>query len=226
MSALNDLNALTLAMTVAALVIGGAVIFLNIRDRLNHWPIEPSVPRLAVWYLAAFCLAGAVSAYSPSANLPRKTAVGGFRIVGVNHSRGGDKEFICIDDCSPTGGYALSVSTQAARVLDRGPAGARYWFIYLDHADGNALTGVSKRLVGISNPDTGESLYRVDLSRHALRMAVFLGDAALLIFAGCMTIFLARRPKKEDSESEEESEDSPRHPAKLITSLDLESGEK
>jgi hypothetical protein len=222
---LNDLNPAAWLATIATLVICGSVLFLSLRDWMNHWRSDSGLQLAAPFYLGILCIVGAVIAYSPPAYVPRKTVVGSFQVIAVKHGRGGTFEYICVDSCAQTGGYTLSADFRAMKILDRGQAARRFRFVYLDHPQGNALSGVSLRLVGIADADTGQTLYEVDLSRHLLRMAVFLVDVAICFFTAGLYLFLAGRTRTKDPESEQEPAESKPATAEAMTSLHLGSGE-
>jgi hypothetical protein len=217
MAFLLDLDVVTGMATAAALVICGCFLTLAFRDWRNGWPVE-AVNYLAVfWILALICLVGAGVAYSPSADIPRKSVVGSPHIVAETHGKGGPTVYICVDRCATTGGYALRLRDEAFDLVKGALPGERYRFTYLDKPSGGLLTGVSLRLVGIANPESGEVLYSVDLTRHLPRMIVFIGNACLFVFTSYLCLQLSRTKGKGGGNGGQSEE------AEETTALNLES---
>lgn len=190
MTFLNDLDGLVWAATIVAIVVSCLVTFVNFQDWLDHRKIDVFDGRATlITFFAMFFLAGAFSSYSPNANAPRKTVEGIARFVGETSGRSGYYKFICATSCASTGGYALSLHDEAAKVTH---IGSSYRFTYLEHPRGNAFTGISLRVITISDPDSGQVLYALDLSNHLYRIALYLLDTALLVSAGFLGALLNR----------------------------------
>ena len=214
MAFLNDLNLLSIAATVITVVICGCVLSLDFRDWLDRrrfaGQFDGTKQCVYLCFLSLACLVGAVDAFSPHANVPRKTVSGQYRVVHHSSGRGGSTDFICVIDCTGTGGYTLALNDDAQFVLWKRPKGGRYEFEYLTHPSGNAFTGVSLRVVGVRDADSGAKLYEVDLARHWGRVLLFTTDFLLLIGTGVLCVRLERPEKKGNRDEEEESESEPR----------------
>jgi hypothetical protein len=209
MAFLNDLDALTWAATIVALVVCCSVTFVNFQDWRDYRKIEiDGKARLIVGFGIAF-LVGAFHSYSPNANAPRKTVEGIARFVGVSNSRSGHNEYICATSCELTGGYALALHNEAAAITH---IGSSYAFTYLEHPVGNAFSGISLRVIAISEPNSGQILYALDLTNHPYRIAVYLLDFSLMVCSGLLGILLNRslhQGHSEESTSNEQEEEEP-----------------
>jgi hypothetical protein len=208
---LNDLDALASVATLAAIVVFCSVTFLNLRDWRNHWTVdfEGRIPIIA--YLGVALIIGAIHSYSPNAHAPRKSVEGIARLVGETSGKGGYYKYICATSCELTGGYALALHNEAARITR---IGSNYVFTYLEHPVGNAFSGISLRVTTISDPDSGRVLYALDLTNHPYRVALYLFDTALLVSAGLLGGLLNRSRRrgdaKEGTSNEEEEEKAER----------------
>jgi len=221
MTFLNDLDALAWAATIVALVVCCSVTFLNIRDWRNHWKIEPDGRATLIMLLGIAFIVGALNSYSPNANAPRKTVEGIARFVAESHSRHSYNKYICATSCQLTGGYALDLRDNASHFVH---IGSSYVFTYLEKPVGGALSGVSLRVIAISEPDSGRVLYALDLTNHPYRIAAYLLDTALLVSAGLLGGLLNRSQHhgySEESTSNEEEKGEPRGSGPI--SLGLES---
>jgi hypothetical protein len=200
MTLVNDLDPLAwVAMFVAAMVFC-SVTFLNVRDWRNQWRVDYGDRLPIVMYLGIAFIVGACYSYSPDANAPRKTIEGVARFVAETNGKGGYSEYICVATCEMTGGYALKLHGRAATAIK---IGSRYVFTYLEHPVGNAFAGISLRVIEASEPDSGRTVYQVDLTNHPYRVAAYLCEIALLVCSGLIGAFLSRRQKREDSGEEE-----------------------
>jgi len=221
MAILNDLDALAWAATIVALVVCCSVAFLNFRDWRNHWKIEPDGRATLIMFLGIAFIVGAFSSYSPDANAPRKTVAGIARFVAEVHGRHNYDKYICATSCQLTGGYALDLRNNASDFVH---IGSSYVFTYLEKPVGGAFSGVSLRVIAISEPDSGRVLYARDLTNHPYRIAVYLLDTVLLVSAGLLGGLLNRSQHhghSEESTSNEEEEEEPRGSGPI--SLGLES---
>jgi hypothetical protein len=221
MAFLNDLDALSWAATIVALLVSCLVTFVNFQDWRDHQKIEFDGRAILVMFLGMAFIVGAFRSYSPNANAPRKTVKGIARFVGVSNSRSAHYEYICATSCELTGGYALALRDEAARIPH---IGSSYAFTYLEHPVGNAFTGVSLRVIAIAEPDSGQVLYALDLTNHPYRIATYLLDTVLLVSAGLLGGLLNRSQHhghSEESTSNEEEEEEPRGSGPI--SLGLES---
>ncbi len=143
------------------------------------------------------------------------------RFVGEASGKGGYDKYICATSCELTGGYALDLHGEAAGIPH---IGSNYVFTYLEHPVGNAFSGVSLRVIAISEPDSGRVLYALDLTNHPYRIAAYLLDTALLISAGLLGGLLNRSQhhgRSEESTSNDEEEEKPKGTGPI--SLGLES---
>ena len=221
MSFLNDLDPMSWIATFAAIVVCCAVTFLNLRDWRNQWKVDFEGRIPIIMFFGVALIVGAFSSYSPNANAPRKSVEGVARFVGKASGRRRFDEYICATSCQLTGGYALDLRDEAANIPHMG---SNYVFTYLEHPVGNAFTGVSLRVIAISEPDSGPVLYKLDLTNHPYRIAAYLLDTALLISAGLLGGLLNRSQHhghSEESTSNEEEEEEPRGSGPI--SLGLES---
>ena len=224
MAFLNDLNLLSIAATVITVVICGCVLFLDFRDWLNRrrfaGQFDGEKQCVYLCFLSLACLVGAVDAFSPHANVPRKTVSGQYRVVQHSSGRGGSTDFICVIDCNRTGGYTLALDDDAQAALWKRPTGERYEFEYLGGAAGNSFTGYSLRVIGIQEAETGTQLYKVDLDRHWGRVFVYLVDFLLLIGSGVLCVRL-ERPETKRGRDDEKDDPEPEPEGRLITSMGL-----
>jgi hypothetical protein len=222
MAFLNDLDALAWAATIVALVVCCLVTFVNFQDWRDHQKIDVYDGRATlITFFAMVFIVGAFSSYSPNANAPRTTVEGMARFVGKTSGKGGYYEYICATSCELTGGYALALHDEAAGVAH---IGSSYSFTYLERPVGNAFTGISLRVIAISEPGSGRVLYAVDLTNHPYRIALYLLDTALLVSAGLLGGLLNRSQhhgRSEESTSHDEEEEEPRGSGPI--SLGLES---
>jgi hypothetical protein len=228
MAFLNDLNLLSIAATVITVAICGCVLSLDIGDWLNRRRSAGQFDGLKqciyLCFLSVACLVGTIDAFSPSANVPHKTVTGEYRVVHISSGKGGSTFFICVVDCTTTGGYTLAMNDDAHMVLRKRPEGGRYEFDYLDRPSGNGFTGVSLRVVGIRDAGSGAKLYEVDLVRHWGRVFLFTSDFLLLIGTGILCVRLERPEKKKGKRDDEAEDPEPVPDGRIITSLDLPAG--
>lgn len=189
MTFLSDLDPLAWVATFVAILVFCSVTFLNLRDWRNHWTVDFEARIPIIVYLGIALIVGAFNSYSPNANAPRKTVEGVARFVDEVSGKGGYTEYICATSCELTGGYALRLHGKAA-----GPVriGSRYVFTYLQRPVGNAVFGISLQVIEVSEPDSGRVLYKMDLTNHPFRIAVYLLDFALLVCAGFLGAILKR----------------------------------
>jgi hypothetical protein len=220
MTFLNDLNLLSIVATVITLIICGCVLFLDTRDWLNrrksNGEFDGAKQCVLLCFLSLPCLMGVVDAFSPSANVPHKTVTGEYRVVHHASGRGGSTDFICVIDCTRTGGYTLALNDDAQRALWKRPTGERYEFEYLTHPSGNAFGGVWLRVVGIRDAESGAQLYAVDLVRHWGRVFLFTLDFLLLVGTGVLCVRLERGEKQANRE-EDGDDPEPLQGGHLIT---------
>jgi hypothetical protein len=227
MTFLNDLNLLSMVATVIALAVCGCVLFLDGRDWLNrrksNGEFDGVKQCVYLCFLSLACVVGAVDAFSPSANIPHKTVTGEYRIIYKVNGRHSTTYFICVIDCTRTGGYTLALDEDAQLALENVPARGRYEFEYLTHPSGNAFTGVWLRVVGIRAAETGAQLYYVDLARHWGRVLLYVADFLLLAVTGVLCVVLERSEKKGDKEDEGDDPEAVPE-GRLIIGLELSSG--
>jgi hypothetical protein len=121
---------------------------------------------------------------------------GEYRVVHHTSGRGGSTDFICVIDCTRTGGYTLALNDDAQSVLWKRPKGGRYEFEYLTNPSGNAFGGVWLRVVGIRDAESGAQLYAVDLVRHWGRVFLYAADFLLLAGTGILCLRLEGGEKK------------------------------
>lgn len=184
---------------VVAVVVSVSVSSLYFRDWENHWAIDEEAPGTLIVLLIVAFLVGAGASYSPNEHAPQKTVEGVARFVAVMHGRHSTTVFICATTCVQTGGYALALNEPAAAVTSMG---SNYRFTYLAQPTGNAFSGTSLRVVGVSDPDSGQTLYAMDLTNHPYRILAYLCDAALLIFTVFLASYFTRNPRRGDSGGE------------------------
>ena len=150
------------------------------------WPSKRGdlggIPKL-LGPLGFLCLIGAFESYSSYDGVPRKTVEGSAHIVHVSHGRRSITYYICAETCSATGGYALQLDERAGDALSHDPRGTRYRFTYPDKPRGGMLTGVSLVVESIAKADTGRVIYEQDLRNHPWRIAFYVGDFVLIVFA-------------------------------------------
>jgi hypothetical protein len=216
MTFFSDLDAPALIAIVVAVVVSLSVSFLYFRDWENHWTIDEEAPGTLIVFLIAVFLVGAGASYSPNEHAPRKTVEGVARFVAVQHGRHTTTVFICATSCVQTGGYALALNEHAAAVTSMA---SNYRFTYLAHPTGNTFTGTSLKVVGVSDPDSGQLLYAMDLTNHPYRILAYSCDAALLIFTVFLASYLTRNPRREDSGGER-SHESPEQSDSISLKLD------
>lgn len=212
MNLLNDLDFLACAATLVAIVVCCSVTFLNFRDWLNHWRIEVDGRATLIMFCSIVFLIGAIDSYSPNANAPRKTVQGVARFVAEANGRHNYDKYICATSCQLTGGYALDLRDRASNYVR---IGSSYNFTYLEKPIGGALSGISLRVIAISDPDSGQVLYQLDLTNHPYRIAVYVFDLALVIGSGLVGGLLnrsLRRGHEEDSSSDEDEPEEDQRP--------------
>jgi hypothetical protein len=208
MTFLNDLNLLSVVATVITLAICGCVLFLDTRDWLNrrksNGEFDGEKQCVYLCMISLACLVGVIDAFSPSAHVPHKTVTGEYRVVAHTSGKGGSTDFICVIDCTRTGGYTLALNDDAQSALWKRHAGGRYEFEYLTYPSGNAFAGVWLRVVGIRDAESGAQLYEVDLARHWGRVLLFTVDFLLLVGTGVLCVRLERGEKKGKREDDED----------------------
>ena len=228
MAFLNDLDPWSWAATIAALAVCSVVTFANFQDWWDHRKIDFFDGRgtLIAFFGIAF-LIGACNSFSLHANSTRKTVQGIARLVAKSSSKSHYYEYICATSCLQTGGYALDLRDEASSPVN---LGSPYVFTYLEHPSGNAFTGISLLVTEISDPDSGRVLYKMDLTSHWYRIAVYLLDFALVVGAGLLSIPLNRTRHHGQSPEEASDDDDPEHgpdhtPEAEPASLGLDSGD-
>jgi hypothetical protein len=217
----NDLDVLAWAAMIVAVVVWCLVTLVNVRDWRDHQRIETFDGRATlVTFCAMAFIAGAFNSYSPNANAPRRSVEGVARFVGKASGKGRYDEFICATSCQLTGGYALDLRDEAANIPH---IGSNYLFTYLEHPTGNAFTGISLRVIAISEPDSGKVLYALDLTNHPYRIALYLLDTVLLVSASLIGGLLNRTRRLADKEQRSGDEDEEASRGAGPISLGLES---
>jgi len=209
MTFLNDLDGFAWAMALAILVFCGSILFLDLRDWRNGWQTDAIARAPLFGCLFVLCVLGACSSYSSSDNKPRKSVEGSPRIVGEVHGRHAYTVFICAETCAATGGYALALDGRAYIAMGSGISRRRFRFTYLAQPSGNIYTGISLRVVGVADADSGQTLYSPDLRNHPFRIALYIADLALLIFSASLSFFLPARGKAQNYEDEPEADNTP-----------------
>lgn len=225
MAILNDLDALACAATLVAIVVCCSVTFLNFRDWRNQWRIEVDGRATLIMFCSIVFLMGAIDSYSPNANAPRKTVEGVARFVAETHGKHSYNKYICATSCQLTGGYALDLRDEAS---DSVRIGSSYVFTYLEKPVGGALSGISLRVVAISEPESGRVLYVLDLTNHPYRIALYLLDTALLVSASLLGGLLNRSRRLEhadESDGDEEEEAPPRGSEPISLGLEKKDGD-
>ncbi len=215
----NDLDAVVCAATIVTLVVCCSITFLDLRDCRNHWPIEAGARIPIIIWLGVALIVGAFNSYSPNAHAPRKTVEGVARLVAEVKGKTYHK-YICATNCKLTGGYALDLRSDASDFVH---IGSSYAFTYLQKPVGGALTGISLRVISISEPDSGRVLYALDLTNHPYRIALYLLDTALLVSAGLLSVILNRsqhRGQSAESTSNEKKEEEPRGSGPILLGLE------
>jgi hypothetical protein len=208
MAFLNDLDGFAWAATIVATVACCLVTLVDIQDWLDHRRIDVTDGRTTLVTVCAIAfLVGALSSYSPDANAPRKSVQGVARFVAKVNGRHSFNEYICATSCQLTGGYALDLRDRASNFVQ---IGSPYVFTYLEKPVGGALDGVSLRAIAISDPNSGQVLYALDLTNHPWRIVLYLCDTALVVGAGLLgglfnrTRRLAHAEEVDEDEGEEE----------------------
>jgi hypothetical protein len=179
----SDLDGWSWLALIATLALCGFILSVSIWSRNHDGSLDlGGIPKV-LGPLGFFCLIGAFESYSSYDGVPRKTVEGSAHIVHVSHGRHSTNYYICADTCAATGGYTLQLDERAGDALSRDPRGTRYRFTYPDKPRGGALTGVSLVVESIAKADTGRVIYERDLRNHPWRIAFYLGDLALAVFA-------------------------------------------
>lgn len=192
MTFVNDLDPLAWVAMFAAVIVFCSVTFLNFRDWQNGWTVDFDKRIPIASYLGIACIVGACYSYSPDAKAPRKTIEGTARFVAETNGKDGYNEYICATSCEMTGGYALKLHGKAATAIR---IGSSYVFTYLDHPIGNAFMGISLRVVRVSDPDSNQPVYEVDLTNHPYRIAAYLCDFTLMVCSGVIGAMLRNRKR-------------------------------
>lgn len=224
MDFLSDLDPLAWAAMLVAVVVFCSVMFLNVRDWRNHWKIEVDGRAGMILILSVAFLVGAINSYSPNANAPRKTVEGIARFVAEAQGRHRYDKYICATSCRLTSGYALDLRDDASDFVR---IGSPYVFTYLEKPAGGVFSGISLRVIAISEPESGRVLYALDLANHPYRIVAYLLDAALLICAGLFGGILNRSRRhegtdKNDSNEDEQTEEEEQAPDAEPISLKLD----
>ena len=225
MAFLNDLDALAWAATIVTILVWCLVTFVNVQDWRDHRKIDVFDGRatLSTFFAMAF-IVGAFSSYSPNANAPRKTVEGVARLVAEVKGKTYHK-FICATSCQLTGGYALDLRSDASDFVH---IGSSYAFTYLEKPVGGAFSGVSLRVIAISDPDSGRVLYALDLTNHPYRIALYLLDTALLISASLLGALINRSKRLEHlgkSDREEGDQEQPGGSGPISLGLESKDGD-
>jgi hypothetical protein len=189
MAFVNDLDALAWVAIFATIIVCCSVTFLNLRDWRNNWKVDFEGRIPIIVYLGIALMVGAFNSYSPNANAPRKTVEGIARFVAESHGKHRYDKYICAGSCQLTGGYALDLRDEASSHVR---IGSSYVFTYLEKPIGGAFSGISLRVIAISEPDSGRTLYELDLSNHPYRVAAYLCALVLLICSGVFGALLRK----------------------------------
>jgi hypothetical protein len=205
MTFLNDLDPVAWVALFAAVIVFCSVTFLNLRDWRNHWPVDFGARLPIVLYLGVAFIVGACDSYSPNANAPRKTIEGVTRFVAETNGKGGYSEYVCVTSCEMTGGYALKLHGRDATAVK---IGAKYVFRYLEKPVGNAVAGISLRVIEVAEPDSRRTIYQVDLTNHPYRVAAYLFDLTLLVCSGLVGALLRKRQREHTKRDASDAEDS------------------
>lgn len=193
MAFVNDLDPLAWAAAFAAVIVFCSVTFLNFRDWQNNWSVDFAERLPIVFYLGIAFIVCACYSYSPNEKAPRRSVEGIARFVAESSGKGGYYEYICPTTCESTGGYALKLHGRAATAVK---IGSRYVFTYLEHPTGNAVVGISLRVVEVFDPDSRRVIYQLDLTNHPYRVASYLCDLVLVICSGVIGAVLRKKQRR------------------------------
>lgn len=208
MTFLNDLDLFAWAAAFAAILVSCVVTIANFQDWRNHLKIEVDGRATLIMISGIAFLVGAISSYSPNANAPRKTVEGIARFVAEARGKHQYDKYICADSCQLTGGYALDLRDKASGYVRMGSS---YVFTYLEKPIGGAFSGISLRVIAISEPESGRVLYALDLTNHPYRIAAYLLDLALVVCSGLLGGLLNRSLHSEGSTSDEDEPEENQH---------------
>lgn len=204
MAFVNDLDPLAWAAMFAAVLAFCSVTFLNFRDWRNDWTVDFGERLPIAFYLGIAFIIGACYSYSPDARAPRRSVEGVARFVAESNGKDGYNEYICASSCAATGAYALKLHGKAAAAIK---IGSRYVFTYLEHPKGNAVVGISLRVIEVSDPESGRAVYQIDLTNHPYRVAAYLGDFALMVCSGVIGALLTRKQSRKAGGSHSDGEE-------------------
>jgi hypothetical protein len=126
------------------------------------------------------------------------------RFVAEAHGRHQYDKYICAGSCQLTGGYALDLRDKASNYVRMGSS---YVFTYLEKPVGGALSGISLRVIAISEVGSGRELYKLDLTNHPYRIVAYLLDLSLMVGSGLLGGLLNHSRHYEDSEQNSSDDD-------------------
>jgi len=188
MRIVDDLDAMTLSTTLVAVLLCALIAIMEIRD----WK-KPSLAKGGFWIV--LLLAGTLwcgilgfSTLDDASDAKHSSVTGKLQVIGFAYAGRGShvaRYLACVEGCTSTSVPLIMEPVAQSIVREHGSSPTLKVGYLIEtgkiRADANGF-----KVVDISDPSTGASLYHLDTSHHALRAGILFADAALFLLVGLL----------------------------------------
>lgn len=222
MNFLDDLDSLTIALTVGTILLNLIYLFFMWRAREDGSPVKLGRQFGIPIALLVFCLFAAYDAYCPDADQPHIRIAGPVTPLGsytyyTNKSKHHGL-LACVNDCSH-GAPTLEFSESATARLVHSGSLQFLTVVYLGRAEAVEANGtnnwVAHPVVEITDPASGTQLFYKDTTRHWPRVLVLLADALIGILAFLLFVRMSRSDSDQDEGDSSDSQSASSMPNEL-----------
>jgi hypothetical protein len=188
MKVFGDLDAMTWGTTLAAVILCALVAVDEIRD----WKrLSEAKSGLVLVLLLAGTLGCGILGFSTLDNASdarHSSVTGKLQVIGYGYAGRGShivRYVACVADCNSKA-VPLIMEPRAQSIVKAHQNLSALQIGYLVESGKNPADAGGFKVVDISDPFTGASLYHLDTSHHLARASVFFADAALFLLAGLL----------------------------------------
>jgi hypothetical protein len=201
MKVFDDLDAMTWGTTLAALIICALVAVNEIRSWRKLSDAKSGFVLVLLLAGTLWCGILGFSTLDNASDARHSSVTGKLQVVGYGYAGRGShivRYVACVADCN-SAGVPLIMEPRAQSIVKAHKSMSAWQIGYLVESGKNRGEIEGYKVVDISDPSTGASLYHLDTSRHPVRASAFFADAALFLLAG----LLGLRPVKREPKSTE-----------------------
>jgi hypothetical protein len=196
MKVFDDLDAMTWGTTLAAVMLSAPVAVNEIRNWKK--PSDAKSGFVLVLLLAGTLWCGILgfSTLDNASDARHSSVTGKLQVAGYGYAGRGShivRYVACVADCN-SASVPLIMEPRAQSIVKARKDLPALQIGYLVESGRNPADTGGFKVVDISDPSTGASLYHLDTSHHPVRASAFFADAALFLLAG----LLGLRPVKHE----------------------------